>query len=65
MKRGKALPMLYILMFLTRRMVLAMTFVFLDHNYALQTFIWLLLSLGMMFIIVKIKPFGDIVMNFV
>ena len=65
MRRGKPLPMVYILMFLTRRMVLALTFVYLSHSYALQVFIWLLLSLGTIFIILKIKPFGDVVMNWV
>ena len=63
LKRGKVHPMIYMLIFLTRRAVLAMTFVFLHEYYALQVCIWLLLSLSMMFTIMKIRPFGDKVQN--
>merc|ERR1712151_742411 len=67
LKRGKAIKMVYLIWFLGRRMVLALMFVFLNNqDYApVQVLIWLMSSLTMMFIIVKIRPFGDLVMNYV
>ena len=51
--------------YLTRRMILAATCVYLDQSYAQQWAIWMLLSFGMLFLLAKISPHGDNAMNVV
>ena len=56
---------MYPVYYLTRRMILAATCVYLDQSYAQQWVIWMLLSFGMLFLLAKISPHGDTAMNVV
>lgn len=46
-------------------MILAITFVYMQDTYATQWCIWTLLSLAMLFILAKVRPFADTAMNIV
>ena len=65
MRRYRALKFLYPVYYVTRRMILALVCVYMQESYANQWLIWTVLSLGMLFILAKIKPFGDVAMNVV
>lgn len=51
--------------YLTRRMCLALVCVFCNHTQTGQWLTWLVLSLGQLFILPKLEPFGDRWMNIV
>lgn len=65
LRRNKPIKFIQPVFYFTRRMLLAITCVYLSQNYAYQWVIWTLLSLGQLFILAKIRPFGDFFMNIV
>ena len=65
LRRYKTQKFIYPVYYLTRRMILALVCVYMQDGYATQWLIWVILSLGMLFILAKIRPFGDVAMNFI
>ena len=63
MRRYHASKFIYPVFYLTRRMILAIACVFLWHEPTAVWLIWLLLSLGQIFVLAKFEPFGDRWMN--
>ena len=65
LRRYRPIKFLYPVYYLTRRMILAIVCVYLANSYATQWLVWTVLSLGALFILAKIRPFGDTAMNVV
>jgi hypothetical protein len=63
--KGKADNLLLPCFFLARRFILAAVFVFMQDQTATQWVIFLMLSSFQIFILAKIKPYGDSMMNLV
>lgn len=57
LERGKSRALVYPILYLARRFIASLVFVFLYNFYAAQVVIWMLMSLVMMFTISRNKPF--------